>query len=348
MRSHLLLLPAALGLAACGQIGPPLPPSANLPAIPSKVQAVRRGPMVRLSWTASPRTSDGVRIRGPVAVNLCVWPAAPMAVSPPAYCPHPLALVGFTPVAGAGAVRQTAEISWTPLLRAAAGGAAVDLALERVGRQEVAAGWSAPVRVPLTPVGPPPAGVTARLVPEGVQLRWPALAPPPARILIYRRDLSRPQAAPALVGALAGATTAAVDRSVVDGHAYRYRLRSGAGAGAFAVESANSVPVTVLYRQTFPPAVPNGLRAVVTLPPGAHVDLSWNAESAPHLAGYNVYRRTGATHSWVRLNPHPLPTPVFEDPTRLPQGSLWRYAVSAVDEYGNESAKSEPVTAARP
>ena len=64
LRRHFLLgLGGLLWLTGCAQIGPPLPPSLELPKAPSDLRAARKGDKVTLTWTIPPRTTDRQRVR---------------------------------------------------------------------------------------------------------------------------------------------------------------------------------------------------------------------------------------------------------------------------------------------
>jgi hypothetical protein len=54
----LLALGAPLMFAACATIGPPQPPSLELPKPPSDLRAVRKGDRVILTWSAPSVTTD--------------------------------------------------------------------------------------------------------------------------------------------------------------------------------------------------------------------------------------------------------------------------------------------------
>ena len=59
-----LVVLAALGwLAGCASIGPPLPPSLELPRPPADLRAVRKGDKVTLTWSIPPRTMERQSVR---------------------------------------------------------------------------------------------------------------------------------------------------------------------------------------------------------------------------------------------------------------------------------------------
>ena len=78
---------------------------------------------------------------------------------------------------------------------------------------------------------------------------------------------------------------------------------------------------------------------VVIQPTANHVvDLHWTAPPAGDLAGYNVYRGPSAT-SLSKINSGFVASTLYDD-SSVSNGSTYYYAVTAVDIYGHESAKS--------
>ena len=107
------------------------------------------------------------------------------------------------------------------------------------------------------------------------------------------------------------------------------------------IRSTTSTPTTLTLRDTFPPATPTGLVAIPNQQPATNnqqppsIDLSWEPNTEPDLAGYYVYRRTASTPA-ARLTPTPLPGPAYRDLTATP-GQLYIYTITAIDTSGNES-----------
>jgi hypothetical protein len=129
------------------------------------------------------------------------------------------------------------------------------------------------------------------------------------------------------------------------GHTYLYTVRAVAQYDADTIESADSSPVVVTSRDTFPPATPVGLEAaIIPATPGApaRVELSWAISSEGDLAGYHVYRSDLDNTPGERINPEVLPSPTFRD-ISVVSGRRYFYRVSAVDRAGNESPLSPTV-----
>ena len=136
-----------------------------------------------------------------------------------------------------------------------------------------------------------------------------------------------------------------LDQTAHFGDTYRYtaqRVRTLQLNGhTLQIRSTTSAPITLTLRDTFPPATPTGLVAIPNQQPAASnqqppsIDLSWEPNTEPDLAGYYVYRRTASTPA-TRLTPTPLPGPAYRDTTAIP-GQRYIYTITAIDTSGNES-----------
>ncbi len=71
------------------------------------------------------------------------------------------------------------------------------------------------------------------------------------------------------------------------------------------------------------------------------VDLSWN--QSDDVTGYNVYRQSGGTGDFVKINSSVVPNPQFED-DNVASGAMYSYVVTSVGTDGTESAQSESVS----
>ena len=124
------------------------------------------------------------------------------------------------------------------------------------------------------------------------------------------------------------------------GRTYRYRVRAVFRKGAQEAEGEDFQSYEVTPRDVFPPTPPQGLTALYTV--GA-VELVWNANVEPDLAGYKVYRRE-KERSFQPINKELLRTPIYADSSVEPQRH-YLYEVTAVDLNGNESKPSTEVHA---
>jgi predicted small lipoprotein YifL len=361
-----LLLPAALLFAAClaagcGQPGPVLPPSADIPTGVSDLRAQRSADEVRLRWTPPRGTTDAATLTGPISAELCAWPADVPGLTEFETCPAPELIVGPTPaqhlpqgaVVPLNLVARSAQAQVTSVLATPPPLARAAVAF--VNARGEAGPWSNSVALSLVTAGPPPTGLTAALTPKGIALHWTPPSPPPSAIRIYRQAVVARGVVPEPLRPIAdvpGAATSFVDSGIVPDTTYIYIARGVTGSGASEAESVNSSPVTIVAKQIFPPPAPTGLQVVLTPGTPPSVDMSWLPVSAPDLAGYNIYRRPVGTRgsasaaptaaAWQRRNQSPALTPVFHDAGAAAESGTFEYAVTAVDRSGNESAKSEP------
>jgi hypothetical protein len=212
--------------------------------------------------------------------------------------------------------------------------------------------WTPPTR---TPVGAAPPIASYRiyraLAPAAVATQQPANAQGAATAANPSQALAQsPAQTPPLTASLTKiAETQSpdyLDTQIQFGNSYIYLVRSVATVEGEPRESGDSNRVTILARDTFPPATPQGL--IVVFVPGqgtepGQLELSWNISPETDLAGYNVYRTEQSGVQGTHLNSELLPTPAFRDMNAVP-GRTYFYSVTAVDRSGNESAASEPAS----
>jgi hypothetical protein len=337
-------------LSGCGTPGAPQPPSLNLPDRVTDLSATRVGNQVSLTWTMPKRNTDKLPLKDKIAVRVSrregasnqATEAGELQLSP----------------AVDGAFSETLPVPLTT-------GAARPLIyfIELNNRSGRSAGFSNLVTVP---AGEPPSrvsGLAADVRKQGVILRW-SPADPEAAIRL-RRKLLTPAAAEPRTGLLSakpeaieqnlivestpGAAPAqAVDKTIVFGNSYEYRaqrvVRVSIDNNSIELDGDLSAPIRIDARDVFPPAVPLGLAAVATASDPASgtpasIDLSWQPNTEPDLAGYHVDRREDQT-PWQRISgDQPVVGPAFHDEHVLP-GHIYLYGVSAVDKGGHESGRS--------
>jgi predicted small lipoprotein YifL len=118
-------------------------------------------------------------------------------------------------------------------------------------------------------------------------------------------------------------------------------VRSVATVGTATIEGDPSEPICVTPTDTFPPAVPTGLAAVSG--PGV-INLIWDANKDPDLAGYIVLRGEAPGDTLQPLTPQPIRETRYVDRAVQP-GVTYVYAVVAIDTAPtpNRSALSNKV-----
>jgi hypothetical protein len=360
-----IVAPAAWGgilwLAGCGLAASPQPPTLWLPTPVRDLRAARVGDQVQLNWKMPRHTTDKVELRGPQRARICLmqWrgrnlvfkstlcraagkgqfePDKPAVFSvglPPDLTQGPPRAVAFFVEleSPAGKTAGPSNAAW------AAAGAALPAAtgLElRTVRNGVLLGWNKAAAEP---------GLTMRIRRTLVALPTAAkpdrkMGPPPVQEQTLEVDLSR------------GDPGGAVDHDASLDRTYRYTVqrvqRAVLDGRTVEIAGLPSQPGTIDAKDVFPPAVPADVLAVADELAHA-IDLSWRPDADPDVAGYVVYRRDAAAgSSWERFSgPAPVVASSFEDHNII-AGQQYAYAVSAVDQDGNESARSAPVMEALP
>jgi fibronectin type 3 domain-containing protein len=116
-------------------------------------------------------------------------------------------------------------------------------------------------------------------------------------------------------------------------------VRSVAAFGNGVIESDASAPVCITPKDTFPPAAPKGLAAVGS---AGVINLIWDANTEPDLAGYVVLRAEAPGATLQPLVRDPIRETRYAD--RTAQANVrYTYAIVAVDKTGNRSAPSNKV-----
>jgi hypothetical protein len=77
------------------------------------------------------------------------------------------------------------------------------------------------------------------------------------------------------------------------------------------------------------------------------VSLSWNSSTSPNVVGYNIYRRTGTSGSYTKINTALNATTAYVD-TAVTDGLTYFYETTAVNSSEEESAPSSAVQAVIP
>jgi len=370
MRTGKIRLLIAFGAAAlltgCGMVGPPMPPSLQLPQAPTNLSAVRKGNRVTLTWTPPSQTTDGQTMRARFVGRTLICRS--VGERPAAKCDSVGERAGVVPgLPEKGKRRGPANqpvqyVDELPeALVAASPTAVAQYVVEVRNARGRSAALSNQVAIPLAPAVPAATAVTAEVNADGVWFRWcPAAAPKVAgvsyAVVVYRQQAGEPAAVQVAgeVQASAGRgcpqRQALLDQGFEWEKPYRYWVAGTttvAGKSPVTFEGDNSAAVEVKPHDVFPPAVPAEVEAVasgVGQPP--FIDLVWRANAEPDLDGYNVFRRQ-PDGKWLKLNSAPIKVPAYRDETAA-AGASYTYAVSAVDVRGNESNRSAVATEAVP
>ena len=358
---QLLLAGATIWLSGCASIGPPEAPSLELPKPPTDLHAARKGDRVTLTWTIPQRTTDrqSVRYLGKTEICRSIGTGLKQCGTPVGEMVPPVGFVGTKKSSKSSAKKMTATFIDTmpAALEQEHAMESASYAVEVLNTAGRSAGLSNQVRVALVPTLAPFGDFSARVSAKGVTISWQCPSTAEGRsgikylFRIYRRlesssswskvvDVDGTQCAEGASGGI----TSFLDQTFEWEETYFYRgtvvsAIETPGKAAVEVEGNDTPEVKVFAHDVFPPAVPTGLQAVFSGPgQQPFIDLIWAPVSDADLAGYNVYRHEAGSAP-VKLNSELVRTPAFRDMQVAP-GKTYFYSVSAVDERGNESARS--------
>ena len=349
----LLVLAAPLISTACATIGPPQPPSLELPKPPSDLRATRKGDRVNLAWTAPSVTTDRQTVRSIGPTRICRGFAAALT-----QCGVPVGEAAAQPVPRTNlSTKEKVAGSYTDSLpeqlQSDDPTSFITYAIEVPNAEGRSAGLSNQVRVSLARTFPPPQNFAASVTGQGVVLSWTseisaASSAPPVHYIyrIYRRSKGDSH------DVVAGEVPAGIeshlsltDSSIEWEKTYEYRAETVTviaqkNKPELRIEGDDTPRVTVFAHDIFPPAVPSGLQAVASGPgQKTFIDLVWAPVTDVDLDGYNVYRHEEGLAA-VKVTAESVKTPAYRDANVL-SGKHYFYSVSAVDVRGNESARSE-------
>ena len=323
MQLRFAALAAAFFLTTgCGYVGDPLPPLANVPSSVADLTAVQRGAHIIAQFTVPTRTTEGVAFKRPIRLDLRAGPSAA------GFTPEQWTAVPEGPIHQGIARYEIPCTAWT--------GKDVTIAVRAIGANGKRADWSNHVELSVVEPPPKPVSVKAQATAQGVLLQWEG---PPGSFRVFRRNADQKEFSRAGdSGELHWA-----DHDTEYGTSYVYvvqrivKLAENKEAESEPSEEAAITPV-----DTFPPAVPGGLRAVAA---ANSIELAWEGNTEADLAGYRIYRAP-AGGEFQKLS-DAGGTPTFSD-HGVEHGKTYRYAVTAVDKSGNESARSAIAEATLP
>jgi fibronectin type 3 domain-containing protein len=317
------LCAAALIFSGCGYIGEPMNPLLNIPNHVTDLAAVERGDKIIFQFTVPPLTTEGKQARiGRIEVrageagdtfNADEWAARSK-------------LIEVKQEERKHIQSEIPAASWV--------GKNLALGVKVYGMNKRDAGWSNFAIVTVVQPLVTPSDVQATPVAEGVRVDWKGQA---GQYRVFRRVEQGPDLLLATIEA-----NQWVDAATEYGKQYQYLIQAVQKTGNGEVESEFSEPRGVTPEDKFPPAVPAGLSAIVGTD---NIELVWDRNTDPDLAGYHLYRAAGDGKLEKIADVQDAPS--YSD-RKLESGKRYRYAVSAMDRSGNESKPSEPVEITAP
>ena len=324
-------IPAALAAAllllsaGCGYVGAPLTPLANVPAKITDLAAVQRGSVLIVHFTVPQLTTEKRPIDKPLKLDLRMG-STPEPFNPAQWLDHAKPLSGIHVDQGLAMI-EIPIADWT--------GKVAILGVRAVGANGKDAGWSDYQAVRVVPAPQVPVNLKLDNTAPGVHLSWSGSGD---QFRVIRRGST--SEAWAVVATLESHEW--TDTSTEFGKPYFYEVQSLVDVGdrKFA-ESDLSAPRDVTTIDVFPPAVPTGLRADAA--PGS-IELVWDRNTEPDLAGYRIYRSTGDGPFEMLAEANEIPN--YSD-RAIERGKTYHYAIASFDRSTppNESARSAAVEA---
>ncbi len=337
-------------LTACGKIGDPLPPIPRSRLTVDELSVEQQGTQLILSFpfTRTART----RLQRVDVYRLIEPSSAPMGLPVESFSQQAHVIHSIT---ADQIPLNNSRITYNDELDLKTGqrNARYRYAVRMINTAGQAADFSNYATItPLFNLSLPPSGLRAKQSETQIEIAWDrpetnVNETAPANIAgynIYRREgesVYRINAEPLREPRF-------VDRNFQFGANYQYIVRSlslapGVASLNSAIESNDSAPLAHTPKDTFAPAPP---KPITIASINSLVSLFWPLNAESDVAGYNIYRAEDENtppEKWIKLNPELYKTASFRD-ERVQVGKRYFYQITAVDVYGNESARSETVS----
>jgi hypothetical protein len=321
---------AALFLVACGYVGDPLPPLANVPSRITDVAAIQRGNRIIVQFTVPANTTEGHPISPPVKLDLRAGTADQFEENEWAESARRIPPASMTRQCTTKGDEETCPIARYEIPSADWTGKEVIFGVRAVAGNGKQSGWSNFVVVPV--VAPPerPAAVTPVAVQQGVRVTWQGRG---TDFRVFRKVEGGDLTPMATVK-----TPEWTDIATEFDKRYAYLVQSIVNVGnQKQAESELSDEAFIVPRDIFPPGAPKGVQA--SLAPNS-IELNWERNTETDLNGYRIYRSEG-TGAMEKVGDVSA-VPSYSD-RKVEHGKTYRYAISAFDQAGNESTKSAAI-----
>jgi hypothetical protein len=312
---------AILILHGCGYVGEPMYPLLNIPKPVTDLEAIERGKAILYQFTLPALTTEG-KLAKIGRIEIRAGEAPKGAFNREEWLSKAIELEAKP--GDRGLVKG--EFPAGPWV-----GRELILGVKVYGVNGRGGEWSN--LVPITVVEPlsTATAVTATPVTAGVQVSWQSSA---QQHRVLRRDGPDQPYYSLLTTVEANQW---LDTTTEYGTQYFYVIQAVQKTGNREAESELSEAREVTPVDVFPPAIPAGLNAIAGT---ENIELVWERNTEPDLAGYRLYRAEG-DGKLEKIADIP-DRPSYSD-RKVESGKRYRYAVSALDRSGNESKSSEPV-----
>jgi fibronectin type 3 domain-containing protein len=349
----LLALVVLIGVG-CGKRGAPQPPKEHV-AQRVELAGFQRGNKIILSWKMPERNAPKksvLNIERADIYRLAEPMTDPLTLSEEEFANHST-LIAAMPIADTDFGFKT--LQYTDTLEFAGQAARLRYAIRFVNATGQKAAFSNALLIePTSKIASSPVGLTAEPSQEAVHLAWQAPranvdGSTPASVLGYNVYRSTSMTLPAKLLNKTPVTATAFNDEFFDfGKEYYYFVRAvSAGVAAEPVESSESNIVKFKGVDTFPPSPPTAI-TLAAAPTTISIFFAVNPEK--DVVGYKIYRsveREIPLENWTLLTPELLKTNTFQD-TRVESGKKYFYYLTATDNAGNISERSEIVSESVP
>jgi hypothetical protein len=336
----------AASSAGCGKVGDPVPPARTIKATTQQLEARQQGARILVTF---PRPARNPNLGGVTRADV-------FRLTEDANAPAALPIEVFSDKARlVGTVRGGQLYNSGPFVAYEDPLEATDTSLtarryryavrffDENGRPSPFSNYA--LAYPTPGVAETPSGLTSTLSQDALTLRWngPAKnidgsATGTTAFNIYRR--SKGDAFDGPLNPTPVTQTTFADTRFSFETEYEYVVRAVSFYRGEPIESANSEVLSLKPVDTFPPAPPVNLTGASA---AGIVNLFFPSGPERDIKGYFIYRtEIGGTGEAVKLTPNPVTQTTFQD-RRGVAGKTYRYQVSAIDVFGNESGKSDPV-----
>jgi hypothetical protein len=296
-------------LAACGKVGPPQPPFIRIPEPVKDLAVIQSGHDLVVTWTNPARYIDGSAATNLARVQIRTRSEVLTTVN----------------VSAAGQLQTYSMPVGPDTNRERTFTVVVETTQGKLSEMSNVAAVT-PVEVPGRV-----SGLMATPDQRRVSLQWNKPQDHPELVdayLVIRTDT------PTEVETLTDARFD--DTRYQEGAVFTYHVTPARRVAGALVMGVGPETVTITIQDKSAPMVPSGLD-IKHSDTGAY--LTWEPNTETDLAGYQLFRSESADGGFRSVSDRPIMTNGFFDPSYRP--GLY-YSVSAVDESGNESARSAP------